>query len=98
MKLSKSCACLNTKNPLLAKFFVWRCIVFVARSHIQCRYAIQRISRYITLRDIARQAASDRAKIGHTHKTAVALYYIARKAGSDLRLTCGRHALSNKAT
>jgi hypothetical protein len=47
---------------------------------------------------IARQAASDRAKIGRDHKIAVALYYIERQAGSDLRLTCGRHALSDKAT
>ena len=47
---------------------------------------------------IAPQAASERAKIGRDRKSAVALYYIARQAGSDLRLTCGRHALSNKAT
>jgi hypothetical protein len=47
---------------------------------------------------IARQAASDRAKIGREYMTSVALYYIARQAASDLRLTCGRPGLSNKAT
>jgi hypothetical protein len=45
---------------------------------------------------IARQAASDRAKIGRAHKTAVALHYIPRQAASDLRLSCGRHALSRR--
>jgi hypothetical protein len=46
---------------------------------------------------IAPQAASERAKMGRDHESAVALYYMARQAESDLRLTCGRHALSNKA-
>jgi hypothetical protein len=46
---------------------------------------------------VAPQAASERAKTSRDHESAVALYYIARQAGSDLRLTCGRHALSNKA-
>jgi hypothetical protein len=45
---------------------------------------------------IAPQAATDRAKIGRPRKTAVALHYTARQAASDLRLTCGRHALSRR--
>src|SRR5215510_5585851 len=39
---------LKYKESLLAKFFVWHCIVFIARSHIPSFYSIQRISRYIT--------------------------------------------------
>jgi hypothetical protein len=42
------------------------------------------------LHNIAPQAASDRAKIGRDPKLAVALYYIPRQVGIDLRLSCGR--------
>jgi hypothetical protein len=47
---------------------------------------------------LAPQTASESAKTVRDHESAVALYYTARQAGSDLRLTCGGHALSNKAT
>jgi hypothetical protein len=43
----------------------------------------------LALHHLAPQAASERAKTGRGHKSAVVLHYIARQAGIDLRQRAG---------